>query len=167
MKQTFTSAATSINKSKVPALYHKINFSVLEGLLPFNGLTILDYGCGQYSTGCDFVEDLGHVWTGYDPNHCSSFSNAVALSDHYDIVVCSSVLNVIDSDEEIQDIASLLPDLADYYFVSVYDGDRSGVGRQTGPDQWQRNEKIQSYLRFFPDAVLRHGVITNCPEGVL
>ena len=79
MRQTFTSATTSINSTKLPAVY---------GKLPFKPVALLDYGCGKYT-------------------------------DHI----------------------------------------RSGVGRQTGPDQWQRNEKLSAYLRFFPGAEIRKGMI--------
>lgn len=45
------------------------------------------------------------------------------------------------------------------------EGNGSGAGKQTGVDQWQRNEKTREYLKYFPaDAVIRKGVITNAPE---
>jgi hypothetical protein len=40
-------------------------------------------------------------------------------------------------------------------FVSVYEGDGSGVGRQTKKDCWQRNEKLISYLNKFNDYIKR------------
>lgn len=45
------------------------------------------------------------------------------------------------------------------YLVTVYEGDRSGNGRETMPDCWQRNEKARAYLRFFPGAHIAHGII--------
>ena len=79
-------------------------------------------------------------------------------------VVCSNVLNVIDDDSTISQIVMDMANVADRsggtVYVTVYEGTRSGIGRQTGPDQWQRNEPLRSYLRFFPSSArIRSGMI--------
>ena len=40
MKQTFTSAGTSINRDKLPAVFRKADFT---------SRAIFDYGCGKYT----------------------------------------------------------------------------------------------------------------------
>ena len=60
--QVITSKNTSINSSKLPAVYNKINWEELwvEWVTQNNGLNpigiILDYGCGRYTQHIqDFV----------------------------------------------------------------------------------------------------------------
>ena len=79
-------------------------------------------------------------------------------------MVCSNVLNVIDNEEEIARISRIIRDLSLCYFVTVYEGDKSGKGRVTKYDCYQRNECVKEYLKYFPDAVVYRGVITNAPD---
>ena len=78
-------------------------------------------------------------------------------------VVCSNVLNVIDSDGEVSRICHRLEEIATTTggtaYVTVYEGDRSCVGRQTGADSYQRNAPLRDYLRFFHRATISHGMI--------
>ena len=51
--------------------------------------------------------------------------------------------------------------------VTVYEGDKSGAGRVTKADCYQRNERIGEYLKYFGEGfVVKKGVITNRPEFV-
>ena len=78
-------------------------------------------------------------------------------------VICSNVLNVIDDDDEIQKIARHIEQITTASggraFITVYEGNRSGIGKQTGPDQFQRNAPLRSYLRFFRNATIHNGMI--------
>ena len=124
MSQKYTSAATSINSAKLPAVFKK---------LPEKPVALLDYGCGKYTDHIRAVD-----------------------------VVCSNVLNVIAEDSVIESIAADIRRIivgGGTAYITVYEGNRSGAGRQTGPDQWQRNEKLSAYLRFFPGAEIRRGMI--------
>ena len=38
-------------------------------------------------------------------------------------------------------------------YVTVYEGDKSGVGRETKKDCWQRNEQLIFYLSKFNDYI--------------
>ena len=53
-------------------------------------------------------------------------------------------------------------------FVGVYEGDKSGKGKQTGKDAYQRNEKLDAYLptvqSVFPNAKIHKGVIHATKE---
>ena len=155
MAQTHTSASTSINKNRLPAVYNRFSFPA--------GAIVLDYGCGRYT---DHIrEALPDCWyLPFDPynqprgtNEKSMFilSMAVRFSARPVFIVCSNVLNVIDNDEALQEIAKnlsgLVRDSRGTALVTVYEGDRSGTGRETGPDQWQRNERIREYLKLFPE----------------
>lgn len=160
MKQTFTSAATSINSSRLPAVY---------GKLPAVPRVLLDYGCGRY---VDHIRSAlpGTYYLPYDVFNQPPAVNAATLAAvdgyHYNgvpvSVVCSNVLNVIMEDAIIEGIAANIRDIirdGGTAYITVYEGDRSGQGRQTGPDQYQRNQPLRDYLRFFPGADIRRGMI--------
>ena len=163
--QTFTSSATSINRSKLPAVYGKAK---LSRTTPF----LVDYGCGKYVDHIKSVlhEHGKHLYP-YDPYNQPESVNLHtldfirwAMGRRVEIdLICSNVLNVIDSDGEVSRICHNLEEIATTTggtaYVTVYEGDRSGVGRQTGRDQYQRNEPIRDYLRFFHNASIRNGMI--------
>lgn len=165
MTQTYTSANTSINSTKLPAVYNKIDWE--KAIL--TNRTVLDYGCGKFNNAKDFVEETGFEWHGYDKYNRSREENGSVLDfllDYLraDITVCSNVLNVIDSEEEIKKIARIIRNYSNHYFVTVYEGDKSGNGKSTKWDCYQRNESVKEYLKYFPNAVVYKGVITNAPD---
>lgn len=104
--QTFTSSATSINRTKLPAVYRKANLSA--------GL-VFDYGCGKYTDHIEaYVKAPHRVYLPYDPynqpDDVNQFSVTLvinAMHVHYPVdVICSNVLNVIDDTTTIRKIAS-------------------------------------------------------------
>lgn len=160
--QTYTSKNTSINREKLPAVYRKVKF---------RSRIVLDYGCGKYT---EHIRNhlLGkHVYLPFDPynqteevNKASRFVLSLALANKDSVdVVCSNVLNVIDNDGEVQNIAeeieSITTATGGTAYITVYEGNRSGIGKQTGKDQYQRNEPLRSYLRFFRNATIKNGMI--------
>lgn len=161
MKQQFTSAATSINSTRLPAVYGK--------LPPVRPAILLDYGCGRYT---DHIRAAlpGTYYLPYDAFNQPPAVNAATLAAvdeyHYNrvpvSVVCSNVLNVIMEDAIVDSIAAniraIIRDGGTAY-ITVYEGDRTGQGKQTGPDQYQRNQPLRDYLRFFPGAEIRRGMI--------
>ena len=171
MKQTITthtahtSAATSINAAKLPRVYNVATFAP--------GEIILDYGCGKYTDHIRAALPDGVQYLPYDPynqpqpvNLASTKAVTAAVRAGKPVtVVCSNVLNVIDNADAVQAIADQLRGTArrtgGRYLVTVYEGDRSGNGRETMPDCWQRNEKTREYLRFFPGAHIVRGIITE------
>lgn len=166
MSQNFTSAATSINSRKLPAVYRKMSF------LP--GEIVVDYGCGRFTD--HITKHLqGVEYLPYDkfnqPEsvniHTAGRLAEISLSRNRCpfTFICSNVLNVIDDDETIQEILGTFaafiagPGPQVRAVITVYEGDRSGVGRQTGKDSWQRNQKLAEYLAYMPENVDAH--ITN------
>ena len=163
MAQTYTSAGTSINSRHLPAVYGKTRFTA-----PF----VLDIGCGRYTEHIEEALRLqGRGFLPYDPyNQPDAVTNEtlyrlmVCIRSGIPVdVVCSNVLNVIDDEATIWDttgwIQRIVQATGGTAYITVYEGDRSGIGRQTGPDQYQRNTKLRDYLRFFPEAVIRNGRI--------
>lgn len=161
MKQQFTSAATSINSKKLPAVYGKIKSAPA---------VLLDYGCGRYT---DHIRAAlpETDYLPYDVYNQPQQVNAATVARLDSLrsaavpvdVVCSNVLNVIAEDDIIRDIAhqimTVIRSGGGTAYITVYEGNRSGEGKQTGPDQYQRNAPLRDYLRFFPGAVIRSGMI--------
>ena len=184
MTQSYTSASTSINSTKLPAVYSRVSDSAYQW-----ADKLLDYGCGRYvdhlikytTERSNVPEDEEYhycAWYGYDRFNRPEAWNSEALADFAEsekpfvnrMVFCSNVLNVIDSDDVVKVIAGFLTSCAisgAAVFVTVYEGDRTGIGRPTKTDCYQRNEKIANYLKYFDKSfVVKKGVITNRPEFV-
>lgn len=163
MSQTYTSASTSMNARKLPKVYSKLPDLQRHSLL-------FDYGAGKFT---DHIREAfpDVVYLPYDPYNQPDDVNAVSLTYLANAmhvrcpvtVVCSNVLNVIDDDAEIGKIAARIVvavvRTGGTGYVTVYEGDRSGIGRQTGKDQYQRNQRLETYLDLFrfPDTFTWYG----------
>lgn len=153
--QAFTSKMTSINSSKLPAIYKKINWKHLSST--FDHIpTVLDYGCGRYTDHIkEFMSSFPVNWIGYD----KYWNPGVDLERWYDIIICSNVLNVIKENEVVTEIHDYLRKHSYFYFITVYEGNKTLVGHSSGPDKWQRNETLDIYG--YCDEFLRKKVLTN------
>lgn len=160
--QTCTSKATSINSGRLPAVYGK--------RLYYAGDVLLDYGCGRYT---DHIRAAlpNQIYLPFDPYNqphqvnLESWSMVrIAMKTATPVtVVCSNVLNVIDDENEVWNIArniwTIVRKTGGVGYVTVYEGDRTGIGRKTGPDQYQRNARLADYLKYFPGAQIYNGMI--------
>jgi len=143
-RQRFTSADTSINAAKLPRGYRYAGIPA--------GAVVVDYGCGKH------VQHLqqeatrrGWTWYGYDPYNRTDAENRPALdairTGAADYAICCNVLNVIDDDEAVDDVIRAAVSACKVAAVfTVYEGNRTGTGRQTGRDSWQRNERRTAYV---------------------
>lgn len=120
-----TSKYTSINSTKLPAVYNKINWDALmsqwckehDGENPIG--IVLDYGCGRYTDHIqDFVNQQGFYYIGFDPywndidftteiNQISKINGGGVVA-----IICSNVLNVIPSWMGVKRVDALLKSLA-------------------------------------------------------
>ena len=166
--QSFTSCNTSINRTKLPAVFGKVSFP---------SRMIMDYGCGKYIDHIrSHVNGQGKAYLPFDPYNQPDDRNAAtativcnAMVRHVPIdVVCSNVLNVIDDDDTVRKVARHIEEITTATggtgFITVYEGNRSGIGKQTGADQYQRNEPLRSYLKFFRNATIKNGMIVVSSE---
>ena len=160
--QKYTSKNTSVNTTRVPAVYNKICWDKLPA-----GVKVLDWGCGKDTAlTSNMLEQNGLVHVGYDPNWKSEVENvaAVSLLGIANAFVCSNVLNVIDDDDIVRDICDKAAK-HEYFFITVYEGDKSGIGKRSKEDCYQRNEKIKSYCKYFSDQAIHNGLYIK--DGVL
>ena len=166
--QKFSSKNTSVNTKQLPAVYSRIDF----GKLP-KQFSVLDWGCGRDTNHIQALLQKHAVsdYIKYDPNWCTAEQNICAelCVGSATVFVSSNVLNVIDSDEVVRDICDKAAKHP-IYFITVYEGDKSGIGKQSKEDCYQRNAKVRDYLKFLPDkqifgaATVKKGVITNRPD---
>ena len=153
--QKYTSAKTSINSSKLPAIFKMINLSA--------GTINLDYGGGRFDNVAEYYKDKDVINLVYDPYNRSSAHNTKVLNQikengGADSVTCSNVLNVIAEPEArltvIKNIYNLAKSGAPCYFT-VYEGSGSGEGAET-KSGYQLNKKTADYLeeiqQVFPNA---------------
>ena len=161
--QRFTSRNTSINSTKLPAVFRRAALSAR---------LVMDYGSGKHTAHIDeYIRNQHRVYLPYDPYNqpedvnrytATMVINAMYLRNPVD-VICSNVLNVIDDDDTLRRIARHIEEITTTTggtgYVTVYEGNRSGCGRQTGADQYQRNEPLRNYLRFFRNARICNGMI--------
>lgn len=161
--QTYTSKNTSINSGRLPAVFGKVSFP---------SRMIMDYGCGRYIDHIrKHVNGQGKTYLPYDPYNQPDDRNAAtativcnAMYRQVPVdVVCSNVLNVIDDDDTVRKIARHIEQICiasgGTGYVTVYEGNRSGTGKQTGKDQYQRNEPLRSYLKYFTYGTIKNGMI--------
>ena len=171
--QEFTSKNTSVNKTKLPAIYNKLNWEFIKETdkAYFINDFVVDYGCGKYTDHIkSFLKDKKFYFVGYDVYNQPMDKNQEALevlesSTPIGVVICSNLLCVIKENEIVQQIVNQVTATRQPYFFTVYEGNKSGAGKQTGKDQWQRNQSLKSiYNQFFaevPDAIVYKGTICN------
>lgn len=161
-EQEFDSAATSINSSKLPAIYKMVNFNA--------GDVVIDFGGGRFDNAVEYIKDKGATLVVYDPYNRSAEHNEQVLATleengGADAAVNSNVLNVIKEPEArqavLQNIKKLLKPGAPVY-ITVYEGRGDGV---EGPTKsgYQLNRKTEGYLdevrEVFPDAIRKGKLI--------
>lgn len=145
-EQEFTSANTSINSSKLPAIFR---------LVKFTPDTInLDYGGGKFDNAAEYLKDEFNVTNlVYDPfnrtkEHNSATIKQIRKNGGADSATLSNVLNVIKEPnirlEVLNNIKSLLKPGATLY-VTVYEGTGKGDSGETKAG-YQLNKKTAEYM---------------------
>ena len=149
--QKYTSKNTSVNSKKIPALFNKFSFE---------GKSVLDYGCGKYPEIIKkYVEGYSGKYFGYDPYN---LGNEIPKNQAFDVVTISNVLNVIQEDEVIERIVREAMKIANIAIVSIYEGDKSGIGRMTKKDCYQRNQNKHWYCRFIDNMGYKTEIKSGC-----
>ena len=167
--QKHSSKNTSVNIKRLPAVYNKVDWSRYSN--KGDDYYVVDIGCGRMET-----QELIHKYLKaykiphfipYDPYQFNLIAteNAKSIIANHGlrkVVICSNVLNVIDNEQSLDELVAYLCDAIVYTttepegiyimhpcYITVYEGDGSGVGHETKQDCWQRNEKLRSYLPKF------------------
>ena len=165
--QKYSSKMTSINSKRLPAIYHKINWERLKSEANHPFPRVLDYGCGRYIEHIkEFVNSQGCCYSPYDPYWGHLIQNQTSLLCEPDIVLCSNVLNTIAENKIIIKIVSELLSYDKPVVISIYEGDKSWIGRESKKDCWQRNQTLDAYC-VNNKLQTYHGVITTDKSIIL
>ena len=169
--QKRSSKNTSVNISKLPRVYNRVDWSRYASLS--SNYHIIDVGCGRIETQKLIRDKLKkhkiHNFYPMDPYHeCivdhSIVQQCVDNNINNKVVICSNVLNVIDDDAALSSIIQKLCDIIvirlsdgtyrmNPCYITIYEGNKSGVGKETKKDCWQRNERLSAYLKKFNDYI--------------
>lgn len=136
LNQKYSSANTSINK--VGRLYKVFCHEKPNG-------KVLDFGAGKYRKGTIFLRDKGFVVDSYEP----SLQDNLPIGKYNNILI-SNVLNVIAENEIIIDILNTCKELLESdgrVLITVYEGDKSGKGKPSKKDCYQRNARTAEYIK--------------------
>ena len=165
--QKYTSANTSINKTKTAEAFTKL----LKKNVFKKGSVNLDIGGGRFDNANDLLKDkAGAKNIVYDPFNRTKAHNAKVAKQvsggKVDTVTINNTLNVI---EDTPNQIRVLEQAKDAVkadgkvYISVYQGDKSGVGRATSEDSFQQMKPLADYLetvqKVFPDAKIVNGMI--------
>jgi len=153
---TITSANTSINKTKPPAIV-----KLVEKIGGFKrGQSVFDYGCGKYPDVTEkAIQGKTRVrYAGYDLYNRTQEENDKACREIPEgcahVVLLSNVLNVIHP-RAIQAVTAIRAQeklrIGGTLYITVYEGDKSGSGRMTKEDCWQENRKTEDYMPMLRD----------------
>lgn len=144
-EQKYPSAATSINSSKLPALFNMVDFK--------EGSINLDYGGGRFDNVAEYLEkEYGATNLVYDKYNRSAEHNRSVLEQvrkhgGADTVTLSNVLNVIAEESErlavLRNCKRYLKASGTCY-ITVYEGNGSGEGKETKAG-YQLNRKTKDY----------------------
>lgn len=169
-EQEFDSAATSINSSKLPAVYRMVDFTP--------GQVVIDFGGGKFDNAVNYLKDKDVTLLVYDPYNRSAEHNKEVLrvireNGGADAAINSNVLNVIKEPEARQQVLKNIKKLVKPgapIYITVYEG--SGKGNE-GPTKagYQLNRKTSGYIdeisQIFPNVKRRGKLITAIIASIL
>jgi hypothetical protein len=144
-QQEITSARTSINEKKLPAVFNKVKEWA-------SGTINADIGGGRFDNATDWLRDRGVTnliidWFNRDRAFNEANIDRVR-GGQADTATASNVLNVIQEPEArdlvIRQAADAIKEGGTAYFY-IYEGDKSGTGKQT-TSGWQENRRTQDYI---------------------
>ena len=167
-QQEFSSAATSINSTKLPAIYNMVEFRP--------GDVVVDFGGGKFDNAVNYLKDKDVTLLVYDPYNRSAEHNKEVLrllKEHggADAAVNSNVLNVIKEPEAreavLRNIKKITKRGAPIY-ITVYEGRGDGAEGRT-KSGYQLNRKTSDYMdevgRVFSNVKRKGKLITAINES--
>lgn len=145
-----TSRNTSVNSAKIP----RVGKAVAKLNLWCGGSTNIDIGGGRFDSLTDYLmSEHGVLNLIYDPFNRSAHHNqsvlAIAAQSPPQTATLSNVLNVIDNNRVITDLIEWVHAVLDengLLFITVYEGNRSGLPTFPGSDQFQANKMTKEYI---------------------
>lgn len=159
-EQAYHSNNTSINQ--IPALHKTV---MKHGLFRYINF---DNGAGKYINATNFLEESLVLNVRFDPFNLSKEvnENAYRYRGLCDTSTIANVLNVIKEESvqlEVLRRSHAMVKENGFVFISVYEGSKTGIGRQTKKDCWQNNKRLAEYLplvkKVFSNAQIKYNMI--------
>jgi ribosomal protein RSM22 (predicted rRNA methylase) len=149
-KQKYTSKNTSINKTKKPRIFNDVKN---KSEWRFNTIN-LDIGGGKYDTLTEALfEEYSIKSYVYDPFNRTEEHNKDVLTKisdtKSDTVTISNVLNVIkEKSERLNLLFNAFHNMKENgtLYITIYEGDSSGIEKIVRSDQFQLNRKTIDYI---------------------
>jgi hypothetical protein len=166
-EQKYSSKDTSLNQ--IPGLHRAFVRMVRASGGPLMADCVVDFGAGRYDAAGEYLTaELGVDYYPQDRYNRTEDENQRALMVAVScnaVGLCANVLNVIAEPEARRELIQLMAyNVTGPCLFTVYEGDRSGEGRQTTKG-WQNNRKTADYvaeLRAEFDTVERKGNVLIC-----
>ena len=159
-EQAYHSNNTSINQ--IPALHKTVMKHGLFRCINF------DNGAGKYINATNILEESLVLNVRFDPFNLSKEvnENAYRYRGLCDTSTIANVLNVIKEESvqlEVLRRSHAMVKENGFVFISVYEGSKTGIGRQTKKDCWQNNKRLAEYLplvkKVFSNAQIKYNMI--------
>lgn len=162
--QKYSSKMTSVNTSKAPVVWKKLNLTLFK-----DHVNVVDYGAGRKATSEKVYLLLATLFEAqgtklnyfpYDPYWQEEGVNRNAIScltyhGTCDLCVCANVLNVVDYDTIVSIIKEVTK--AKNWIFQIYEGDRTGEGKETKFDCFQQNKLTKDYVWIFNETLRETG----------
>ena len=171
MTQNITSKNTALNQ--IAKTFTEKKYREL-----FKDAIVLDYGCGKGMSRNYCLNVLqAKKWYGYDKYHepytnleiMSEFIRDVQEGDKKAVITVNNVLNVLQDIRDIREIfhfaLRIVSQLNCTVIFKIYEGNRTGNGKISKKDCYQRNEKTAVYEallhEFISDTFVHMSVYTE------
>lgn len=173
-KQEFTSADTSINANNVPTLFSTLINKADKLNIKLHMQCVYDTGCGKYpeiiekALNAHYCAYIGRDKFNQSEEVNNSWIDCVTMDDfgYERLFTSSNVLNVIKEKEirkqYIDDIKQYMK-TGEKLYITVYEGNKSGIGCITKKDCYQLNKKLADYIpelkNSFSSVVKKYGML--------
>ena len=167
-EQEFSSANSSVNKNKIPALFSIITDKIGWG----KDTRLFDIGSGKYTNHIrKYFAKRNVKYFPYDPFNLPWAVNEETLKEVYesgkaDAVSLSNVLCTIKEKKlrsKVLEQALEILNPGGIVYLNVYEKNKDGKGRATKKDCWQNNMRLKDYVseveKHFRNITIKHSMI--------
>ena len=167
MTQEFKSAGTSLRQ--IPALHKK----VMQGKLFSKNGTNFDNGAGKYMNATEYLAGNEVLNVRFDPFNLPEEVNSKATRYRgmCETSTIANVLNVIKEESiqiEVLKRSYNMLKACGWCFISIYEGNKTGEGKQSKKGCWQNNKRTKEYMdtvkKVFPTCKVWNGIIWAVKE---
>ena len=166
IKDTQKVTSANISQKQIAGFYKK---ALKNGMID-DCFEVFDYGCGKHlNLLTRFAMENKFMVYGFDKyNQTEDHNNKMLDNVKYsNFIACNNVLNVLEN-VALYDVMAHLHGLSLKHnkkvYITVYEGDKSGIGKVSKKDCYQQNRKALDYVKIlkklWKKVYLYKGIIT-------